>query len=131
MLRNVKSYLKKYKIPSNCTESFVSKVNSEIWGNLSANSKRSDIRMLVLQDTLLKVSSALVVTVDDLLSHREKKTPPNYKTLIPRLTDSVALIGACKQRTLLQTKGRHSTLFEPRVQTSLLQRPQTRVAFIW
>ena len=66
-----KDLLKKYKIPSNCTEFFVPKVNLEIWGNLSANSKRSDIRMSVLQGTLLYVSSALFVTVHDLLSHRE------------------------------------------------------------
>lgn len=38
------------------------------------------------------MSSAFTVTVNDLLSHREK-TSPDYKTLIPRLTDSVALIG--------------------------------------
>ena len=63
------------------------------WGNLSANSKRSDIRMSVLQDTLIKLSSAIVVTVEDLLSHREKKTSHNYRSLIPRLTDSVALLG--------------------------------------
>jgi len=31
--------------------------------------------------------------VDDLLSHREKKTTPDYKALISRRTDSVALIG--------------------------------------
>jgi len=47
----------------------------------------------VLQDTLVKVSSAIIVTVNDLLSHREKKTSPDYKTCIPGLTDSVALIG--------------------------------------
>ena len=39
------------------------------------------------------MSSASIVTVNDLLSHREKKTFPNYKTVIPGLTDSVALIG--------------------------------------
>ena len=33
----------------------------------------------------MKVSSAIIVTVNDLLSHREKKTSPGYKTLIPRL----------------------------------------------
>ena len=38
------------------------------------------------------MSSAIIVTVNDLFSHREKKTSPD-KTLIPRLTDSVALIG--------------------------------------
>ena len=46
-----------------------------------------------LQDTLVKVSGAITVTVDDLLSHREKKTTSDYKALISRLTDSVALIG--------------------------------------
>ena len=86
-----KEILQKYKKLINCTELFVPKVNPEIWGNLRANSKRSDIRMSVLQDTLIKVSSAIVVTVEDLLSHREKKTSPNYRSLLPRLTDSVAL----------------------------------------
>ena len=88
-----KEIVQKYKIPSNCNELFVPRVNTEIWTKLNANSKRSDIRMSVLQDTLVKVSSALIVTVDDLLNHREKKTTPDYKALIPRLTDSVALIG--------------------------------------
>ena len=87
-----KEILQKDKTLSNCTELFVPKVNPEIWGNFSANSKRSDIRMSVLQDTLIKGSSAIVVTVEDLLSHREKKTSPNYRSLIPRLTDSVALL---------------------------------------
>lgn len=88
-----KEILQKYKVPINCNELFVPKVNSEIWTKLNANSKRSDIRTSVLQDTLVKVSSAIIVTVNDLLSHREKKTSPDYRTLIPRLTDSVALIG--------------------------------------
>ena len=35
--------LQKYKTPSNCTELFVPKVNPEIWGNLSANSKRCPV----------------------------------------------------------------------------------------
>lgn len=40
------------------------------------------------------MSSAIIVTVNDLLSHREKKTSPDNKTLIPtRPTDSVALLG--------------------------------------
>ena len=88
-----KEILQKYKVPSNCEQLFVPKVNPEIWGKLSSNSKRSDIRMSVLQDTLVKVSSAIIVSVNDLLSHRHKKTCPDYKVLVPWLTDSVALIG--------------------------------------
>ena len=49
--------------------------------------------MTVLQDTLIKGSSAIVVTVEDLLRNREKKTSPNYRSFIPRLTDAVALLG--------------------------------------
>lgn len=46
-----KEILQKYKVPSNCNKLFVLKVNSEIWTKLNANSKRSDIRTSVLQDT--------------------------------------------------------------------------------
>ena len=53
--------------------------------------------MSVLQDMLIKVSSAIVVTVEVLLSHREKKTSPNCRSVIPRLTDSVALLGHVKK----------------------------------
>ena len=49
--------------------------------------------MSVLQNTLIKVCIPIVVTVEDLLSNREKKTSPNYRSLIPKLTDSVALLG--------------------------------------
>ena len=49
--------------------------------------------MSVLQGTLIKVCSAIVATVEDLLSHREKKTSPSYRSLIPGLSDSAALLG--------------------------------------
>ena len=64
-----KEIVQKYKVPSNCHELYVPIVNSEIWGKLNANSKRSDIRTSVLQDTVVKVSGAIIVTVDDLLNH--------------------------------------------------------------
>ena len=38
-----KEILQKDKTLSNCTELFVPKVNPEIWGNLSANSKRCPV----------------------------------------------------------------------------------------
>ena len=46
-----KEILQKYKVPVNCNELFVHKVNSEIW---RANSNWSDIRTSVLKDTLVK-----------------------------------------------------------------------------
>ena len=88
-----KEILQKYKKPSNCDNVLVPKVNEEIWGKLPANAKRSDIRTSALQDTLVKVSSAIVCTTDKLLEHREKKTIPCYKALLNPLLDSVALLG--------------------------------------
>ena len=63
--------------------------------NSPSNAKRSDIRTSALQDTLLKVSSAIIFscTTDKHLEHREKKTIPNCKALINPLLDSVALLG--------------------------------------
>ena len=55
--------------------------------------QRSDIRTSALQDTLVKVSIAIICTTDKLLGHREKKTIANYKALINPLLDSVALLG--------------------------------------
>ena len=46
-----KEFIQKYKVPINCNELFMPKVNSEIWTKLNANSKRSNIRTSVLQDT--------------------------------------------------------------------------------
>lgn len=71
----------------------VPKVNEKIWSKLPTNAKRSDIRTSALQDTLVKVSSAIICTTDKLLGHREKKTIASYKALINPLLDSVALLG--------------------------------------
>ena len=71
----------------------VPKVNEKMWSKLPTNAKRSDIRTSALQDTLVKVSSAIICTTDKLLGHREKKTIASYKSLINPLLDSVALLG--------------------------------------
>ena len=87
-----KEILQKNKKPSDCDNVLVPKVNKEIWSKLPANAKRSDIRTSALQDTLVKVSSAIICTTDKLLEHREKKTIPSYKALMNPLLDSVPLL---------------------------------------
>ena len=53
----------------------------------------SDIRTSVLQYSVLsKGVQCHYITVNDLLISRREKTFPDNETLIPRLTDSVALI---------------------------------------
>ena len=44
------------------------------WGRLSSNAKKTDIKCSVLQDMLLRISSAVMLTVASLLESRETKT---------------------------------------------------------
>ena len=60
------------------------------WEKLKGFDRQCDLRVAVLQDSLVRVSSALSMTIDELLkSHENKTTVP----LTTRLFDSVALLG--------------------------------------
>ena len=94
----LKGIVSKYKTPQNCEQLYLTKINQEIWSQLPAHAKRADIRVANLQDTLLGGISATLVSVNELLDCREKKTLPDYKGLITNLVDSVALTGlVCKE----------------------------------
>lgn len=99
-----KEICQKYKIPGNCSELFVPKINNEIWTKLKSNAKRSDVRMSALQDTLNKAASAILVSANDLLTHRKDKTKPDYKAIVSRLTDSVALVGQVHKEISLKRR---------------------------
>ena len=108
-----KEISEKYQAPKNCESLFAPWVNTEIWGKLSTNAKRNDIKFSAMQDCLLRVTSALSVSIDGLLSSREKKTIPVYKDIITQLIDSVALLGhinreiSFKRRDFLQPSLSH------------------------
>ena len=88
-----KEILSKYKTPQNCDELYVPRINPEIWEKLKPFARKKDIKVSVLQDILVKVTSAISLVTDDLLQSRERKLKPNYQVLISRLIDSVALLG--------------------------------------
>ena len=52
-----------------------------------------DLRTVVLQDSILRVTSSLSVTVDDLLKFRETKPLPDFCAITTRLFDAVTLLG--------------------------------------
>ena len=61
----------KYKPPANCSDLVVPKVNEPIWAKLKGFNRQRDLRFAVLQDCLVRVTSALSTTIDDLLKCRK------------------------------------------------------------
>jgi hypothetical protein len=58
-----KEILEKYKIPADCTNLFVVRVNEPIWAKLKGFNRQRDLRVAVLQDSLVGVSSVLSLTI--------------------------------------------------------------------
>ena len=99
-----KEILSKYKTPQNCDELYVSRINPEIWEKLKPFARKKGIKVSVLQDILVKVTSAISLVTDDLLQSRERKSKPNYQVLISRLIDSVALLGHANKELSFKRK---------------------------
>ena len=99
-----KEILSKYKTPQNCDELYVPRINPEIWEKLKPFARKKDIKVSVLQDILVKVTSAISLVADDLLQSRERKSKPNYQVLISRLIDSIALLGHANKELSFKRK---------------------------
>ncbi|CAB4039209.1 Hypothetical predicted protein, partial [Paramuricea clavata] len=92
-LKKRKQLSEKYKTPKNCEALYVPRVNPEIWGKLNPTTKQRDIKMSTLQDLLLRVSNAVIISLNTRLDCREKRSIPDYKSVMSNLIDCIALIG--------------------------------------
>jgi len=92
-----KEILEKYRIPKNCDSLLVPRVNPEIWAKLPSNSKRGDIRMSSLQDSIARVTGGISCIIDTLLQAREKKCQVDFKSSIAQLLDCTVLLGHVSQ----------------------------------
>ena len=91
-LANGKEILEKYKIPADCTNLFVPRVNEPIWAKLKGFNRQRDLRVAVLQDSLARVSSVLSLSINELLKCIESKGTVDDLGIATRLFDSVALL---------------------------------------
>ena len=69
------------------------KVNPEIWTKLPPFARRNDVRASFQQDTLLRITGAITSSIDDLLKALEQQHIPDYKTIIAKLFDAIAMLG--------------------------------------
>ena len=90
----------KYKTPENCAQLFVLKVNQPIWSSLRNFHRQHDLCIAVLQDSVVRVFSALSVTIDELLQYRENKGLPDYGSIATRISLNCAS-GPCSHRIVL------------------------------
>ena len=107
-IKKRKEILEKYPVPQKCTNCFVPKVNEQIWSKLKGFNRQRDLRISILQDALVKTSSSLALTIEDLVKARQDKVYPDSKAIAMRLFDSIALLGhvntelSCKRRDSLR-----------------------------
>ena len=70
----------KHKQPANCSDVVNSWVNPEIWGQLNAAKKNTDLRLANMQQAIQKVAFITLQTADSLLAVMLGKDPDKVKT---------------------------------------------------
>lgn len=86
----LKNLLDKYKRPENCEDIKATKVNPEIWNQLSANKRKVDLQLSNMQQVVREVTFATLQTTNVLLQNASISLSSN---LIMQSVDVVALLG--------------------------------------
>ncbi|CAB4033232.1 Hypothetical predicted protein, partial [Paramuricea clavata] len=84
----LKSILEKYTRPENCPGMTCKKVNPEIWQLLGSKSKRTDIQLYNLQQSVLKATFAALQTTNMLMETPDR----DNSQLLASLVDTVAIL---------------------------------------
>ena len=79
--------------PTNCKYLCVPKVNSELWHDLSKESKSKDLGLQELQKGIVKASQPIIQMFDSALKARKDKSSMDPNVLLPLLADAVTFLG--------------------------------------
>ena len=100
----LKDLYEKYKTPANCKYLCVPKVNSELWHDLSKESKSKDLGLQELQKGIFKASQPIIQMFDSALKARKDKSSMDPNVLLPLLADAVTFLGHASFLTSLKRR---------------------------
>ena len=86
----IKKLTERYNRPENVSNIIPTKVNNEIWSQLSSSKKKMDLQLANLQQTICKVAITVLQTGDELLPKTNGET---NKNLASRSVDALAMLG--------------------------------------
>ena len=86
----IKKLTERYNRPENVSNTIPTKVNNEIWSQLSSSKKKMDLQLANLQQTICKVAITVLQTGDELLPKPNGET---NKNLASRPVDALAMLG--------------------------------------
>ena len=86
----IKKLTERYNRPENVSNIVPTKVNNEIWSQLFAAKKKTDLQLSNLQQTLRKVAITVLQTGDELLPKTNGET---NKNLASRSVDALTMLG--------------------------------------
>ena len=93
-----KQLINKYQIPENCTGLYRPRVNPQVWGTIRPEVKSADKSFTALQDAILTASGAIAMSINDILKHRESKSPLDCQSVVSQQIDAITLLGfVCKE----------------------------------
>lgn len=81
----LKEKMEQYSRPENCDKLMAPRVNPEIWGKLNHTSHGSDLKMVNLQKTLVRVGSALTQSIEILLSKLAEGSNSDFSPTLTKL----------------------------------------------
>lgn len=100
----LKDLYEKYKTPANCKYLCVPKVNSELWHDLSKESKSKDLGLQELQKGIVKASQPIIQLFDSALKARKDKSSMDPNVLLSLLADAVTFLGHASFLTSLKRR---------------------------
>ena len=119
---------KKYNVPDNCPLLICKKVNPQIWGTLSQGTKKADVHLYNIQETIIRSVFASLQTTSALVA---KDLGSDQKQLMAQSIDSLAMLAHAYAQLIQLRKNQIRPALKPEYAAicSLDEYPESRFLF--